>query len=121
MKSSGSAWRDKTSKILSTLGYRSTNYDPDVWVKITIGDNVNSYYKYMLLYVDDVLHLSKDTEEDEFKFHQVYRSKEGLGTLDRYICAKIDKFQLEDGRTIFSITCVEYMCGAIKSRIIICG
>ena len=52
------------------------------------------YYKYMLVYVDDMLHLAKDAQEDMLRLNQVYRFKEGSGPPDRYIGANVDKFQL---------------------------
>ena len=33
----------------------------------------------MFVYVNDMLHLAKDTQEDILKLNQVYRLKEGLG------------------------------------------
>ena len=69
----------------------------------------------MLVYVYDVLHLAKDKQEDMLKLNQVYRLKEGFGPPDRYLGANVNKFQLEDGRTVWSMTCVEYLCGAIKN------
>ena len=51
------------SKLVETLNsvvYRSTESDPDVWVKRVIIYNGSAYYKYMLVYADYVLHLSND-------------------------------------------------------------
>ena len=60
----------------------------------------------MLLYVDDVLHLANNAQEDMLKLNQVYRLKEGFGTPDRYIGANVDKVQLEDRKTVWYMTCV---------------
>ena len=49
------------------------------------------------------------------KLNQVYLLKEGFGPPYRYLGANIDKFQLEDGRTAWSMTCAEYLRGAIKN------
>ena len=38
-------------------------------------ENGTDYYKDMLIYVDDVLYLAKDTQEDMLKLNQVYRSE----------------------------------------------
>ena len=54
------------------MDYRSTEYDPDVWIKRATPDNGTAYYKYMLLYVDDVLHLVKDAHEYMLEINQVY-------------------------------------------------
>ena len=49
------------------------------------------------------------------KLNQVYQFREGVGPSDRYLGHNVDKVQLEDGRTVCSMTCVEYMHGAIKN------
>ena len=58
----------------------------------------------MLVYVKDVPHLEKDAQEDLLKLNQVYRLKEGFGPPDRYLRGNVDKLQLEDGRTLWSMT-----------------
>ena len=47
--------------------------------------------------------------------NQVYPLKEGLGPPDRYFGSNIDKVQLEDVRTVWSMACVEYLRGYIKN------
>ena len=69
----------------------------------------------MFLYVDDVLHLSKDAQEYMLNLNQVYLLKEVLGPPDRYLVTYVDKVQLEDGKTVCYMTCVEYLHGAIKN------
>ena len=54
----------------------------------------------MLVYVDDVLHIAKDEHKDMFKLNQVYLLREGFVSLDIYLGTNVDKFQLEDGRTV---------------------
>ena len=49
------------------------------------------------------------------KLNKVYRLKEGFETPDRYLEAKVDKVQLEDERTFWSMTFVEYMYGVINN------
>ena len=73
--SSGAACRAKLADKLNSIGYRSTKYDPDVWTNRVTTENGTDYYKDMLIYVDDVLYLAKDTQEDMLKLNQVYRSE----------------------------------------------
>ena len=73
------------------------------------------YYKYMLVYVIDVLHLAQDAKEYMLKIKQIYRLKEGFGTPDKYLGDNGDRFQLQDGRTVWSMHCVEYLRGAINN------
>ena len=115
MKSSGAAWITNLVETLNSMGYRSTEFEPDVWIKMATAENSTAYYKNMLVYVNDVLHLEKEAQENMLKHHQVYWLKEGFGPPDRYIGEKFGKVQLMDVRTISSISCVEYLRGAIKN------
>ena len=76
------------------MGYRSTESDPDVWINRVTTDNVTVYYKCMLVYVDYVLHLAKDSQEDMLNLNQVYILKEDFGPTDRYLGANADKVLL---------------------------
>ena len=80
------------------MGHRSTESDSDFCIKRETIDNGTAFYKYMLVYVNDVLHLKKDAQEDMLKLNQGYQLKGGFGPPDRYLGANIDKFQLEDGK-----------------------
>ena len=71
-KSSGSACISKLAVTLNSMGYKSNESDPDVWIKRATSQNGTSYYKYMLVYVDDVIHLAKDAQADMLMLNQVY-------------------------------------------------
>ena len=62
MKSSDKAWRSKLSDTLNSMGYMSTDSEPDVWKKRSTTYNGTAYYNYMLVYINDVLHLTKDAQ-----------------------------------------------------------
>ena len=106
LKSWGVAWRANLVETLNSISYRSTESDPDVRIKMSTVDNGTSDYKYVLVYVNDVLHLTKDAQEDMLKLNQVYQLKKGFGPPYRYLSATFDRFQLEDGITVWSMTCV---------------
>ena len=69
----------------------------------------------MLVYVNDVIHLEKDSHEDMLKLKLVYLLKEGFGSTDRYFGANVDKYQLEDKRTVCYMNCIAYLRGDIKN------
>ena len=56
LKSSGSVWRSKLAETCMLLGYKSSEADADVWMKRDFKPNGDPYYKYMLCYVDDLIH-----------------------------------------------------------------
>ena len=62
-----------------------------------------------------MLHIAKGAQEYTLSINQVYRLKEGFGPPYRYFWEKNDKFKLEDGRSVWYMTCIEYLHGAIKN------
>ena len=94
--------------------YGYTESDTDVWINRLTTDNGTAYYNHMLVYFDDVLHLAKYAQEYMLKLKQIYRLKEGVGSPDRHLSANVNKVQLEDGRTFWYMTCVEYLCVSIN-------
>ena len=58
MKSSGRDFRNHLRDCMEHLGYTSWRTDPDFWMRKAVRSNGQSYYKYLLLYVDDLLAVS---------------------------------------------------------------
>ena len=81
-KSSGSAWRGKLAETLMSLGCKSSEADADVWMNWDFKPNGYPYYKYMLCYVDDLLHIGFKPKEDMDALNMIYRLKWGFGTPD---------------------------------------
>ena len=115
LKSSGAAWRSKLAETLRDLEYSSSEADPDVWLKKEVRPDGSLIWKYMLVYVDDILHIAHNTKVDMDLLHQVYRLKDGVGPPDRYLGANIDKVQLSDGSACWSMTCIDYIKGATEN------
>ena len=91
-----------------------TQADSDVWIKRTVKYDGTPYYKMMLIYVDDVLHLAEDPKEDMEKLSKLYRLKDGIGEPDRYLGGNIERVQTEDGSVAWSLSCHDYLSNAIK-------
>ena len=91
------------------MAYKYTESDPDVWIKRETTDKGTSYYKYMLVYVGNLLHLAKYAQEHMLNINQVYLLKGGFEPPDIYLCANVDKVQSYYRRAIWSMTCVEYL------------
>ena len=115
LKSSGAAWRAKLSETLKAMLYKPSMSDPDVWLKGDVKPDGTPYYKYMLVYVDDILHIAHNPHIDMKLISQYYRLKDGSGEPDRYLGGNIEKAQLYDGTTAWSMTCVDYLKGAIQN------
>ena len=77
--------------------------------------NGDPYYKYMLCYVDDFLHIGFNTKEDMDALNIIYRLKEGFGSPDRYIGGNVNKLQLKGVRVVWSTNCVYYLKSTIDN------
>ena len=58
LKSSGAAFRAHLAETLYDIGFRSGKADPDVWLRLAVKPNGQTYYEYILCYVDDILSVS---------------------------------------------------------------
>ena len=90
LKSYCSIWRAKLSDTLMLLGYKPYEADSGVWMKQYFKPNGDPYYKYMLCFVDDLLHIGFNPKEDMDAFNITYQLKEGFGPPDRYLGESID-------------------------------
>ena len=84
-------------------------------MKRDFNPNVYPYYKYMLFYVDDLLHIGFKPKEDMDAFNMIYRLNEGFGPPDRYLGPNADKVHLKDGQVVWSTNCVDYLNSAIEN------
>ena len=115
LKSSSSSWRAKLVETLMSLGYKSSEADSDVWMKREFKKHVELYYKYMLCYADDLLHIGFNPKEDMDALNMVYWLKDGFGPPERYLGANFEKLQLKYGRVLWSTNCVDYLKSAIEN------
>ena len=101
LKSSGASWHTTLSQTMMDMKYTRCKADHDVWYRPAVKPNGFEYYKYVLIFVDNILHIS----------HNIKATLETLGTLsqlkpgnvrppDRYLGINIGKFQLEDGTNV---------------------
>ena len=97
------------------LGYKSSDEDTDVWMKYYFKPNGDPYYKYILLYVDNFLHIYFNPKEDMDALNMIYRLKQGFGTPYQYLGTNVEKLQLKDGRVVWSTNCVDYLNRSIEN------
>ncbi|KAL7568472.1 hypothetical protein ACA910_012183 [Epithemia clementina (nom. ined.)] len=55
LKSSAAQWRDHISATIRDMGFKSCLADPDVWLRANTKPDGFQYYKYVLVYIDDIL------------------------------------------------------------------
>ena len=115
LKTSGASWRAMFSQSLRDLGFVPTKSDPDVYIRPATKPCGFEYYEMMLVYVDDILHLSHDTSKVEAQLKAAYRLKDGSsGVPERYLGANIKRYNV-DGDILYGMTCEDYCNSAIKN------
>jgi hypothetical protein len=62
LKSSGASWAFMLNDTLKSVGYFPSEADHIVWLKPGVRSDSFSYYQMILVYVDDILHLSHQPE-----------------------------------------------------------
>ena len=116
LKSSGASWRAMLAQTLGDLGYTSTRADPDVWIRPQTKPNGFEYYEMVLVYVDDILHLSHNTQPTIEALGNLYLLRsEACGEPKRYLGANVGKYQLQDGREVWSMSANDYVKNAVKN------
>ena len=60
LKSSGAAFRNLLADKIWELGYRPSRADHYVWLRPAIMPNGDTYYEYVMTYVDDVIAVGHD-------------------------------------------------------------
>jgi len=81
----GSGVEVNISRDNGSAGVPANTGGPRCLDKIGVQEEYKPYYKYMLIYVDDVLHIAENPEEDMAKLGQAYRLKDSVGPPDRYL------------------------------------
>ena len=63
LKPSGAAFWGFFAEILHDMGYKPCQADQNVWLRPATTKDGFDYYKYILVYVDDLLHASHNPDE----------------------------------------------------------
>ena len=114
LKSSGAAWAATFAQSLRDLGYKQCQADPNVWLKVGVKPCGFKYYQLILVYVDDILHISHDPSIVIDALKRLYELKD-VGPTKKYLGANVEQVQSEDGRVFWSMTCVDYCKSAIQN------
>jgi len=54
LKSAGASFRAFMANQLDEMGFKPSTADPDVWMRPAAKPDGEQYYKYILVYVDDI-------------------------------------------------------------------
>ena len=117
LKGSGASYRNHISNCMRHLGYEPCKADPDLWLKPrTREDDGFEYYSYVLIYVDDILVVSHDANNDLAKIDYYFKMKEGsIGDPDIYLGSKIKQITLPNGVDAWLMSPTKYVTEAVKN------
>jgi hypothetical protein len=115
LKSSGAAWRAMFASSLDDMGFRNSYADPDFWIRPACHLGFD-YYEMILVYVDDILCISKQTTPIMKHIASIYRLKDdSIGQPKRYLGANIGTWVLGDGRQVWSMSATSYIKSAVAN------
>ena len=114
LQSAGSSWHHTLAKTLEEIGFVPSRADPDVWLKEATKPTGERYYQWITCYVDDLLAISHDPKSIMANIAKTYDFKDGAQPPDRYLGANISRWQLPDGREVWSMSGKDYIKQALK-------
>jgi hypothetical protein len=96
------------------MGFKPTHADADVYMRRHPCNGGTPYYKYLLVYVDDVLVVSHAPEELMKQIGSKFEIKNGkYGPPTSYLGAGISKVQLSNGKECWSLDSKKYVKAAV--------
>ena len=116
-KAAGRDFRNHLCSCMEFLNFKSCIADPDMWMRPAIKSDGNTYYEYILLYVDDALVVSENAESIlRNKLGRYFHLKEeSIGPPTVYLGGRVRKVQLENGVWAWSFSSSQYVQSPVKN------
>ena len=116
-KAAGRDFRNHLRSCMEFLNFKSCLADPNVWMRPAIKSDGNTYYEYILLYVDDALVVSENAESiprNELRRY-FHLKEESIGPPTIYLGGRVCKVQLENSVRAWSLSSSQYVQSAVKN------
>ena len=115
LKSASFSFRSYMAEKLASMGFLSSLADPDVWLRAATKADGESYYEYVLMYVDDILSVSCDARSILEEIQGTFKFKNGkIETPEFYLGAKLQKKSI-NGIHCWTITSQDSVKAAVKN------
>jgi len=118
LKSSGAAFRAKLAQDLREMGFKSSLADPDVRLRARSESNGETYWEYLLVYVDDILCISHQPKEFMLSFSHIYTLNDGFASPKSFLGVNLSSYSVQDYRGKESI-CWGFQCEEYIKRILL--
>ena len=115
LKSSGASFRAFLAERLDDMGFKSSMADPDVWMRPAVKPDGESYYEYILCYVDDILSISMDAVKQLKDISSVLPLKKNkIAPPEFYLGARLEKKML-NGKEMWTMNSTDYVKAALEN------
>ena len=102
---------------MNGMGFESCKTDPDVWFFSAIKYNSNNYYRYILIYTNNILAIIKNLED--FICHKIGNifvvQPNSIGPPTQYLGNKVSYITLENGQNSWSFGSYQYVQDNVKN------
>jgi len=104
------------AKKLDEIGFVSTQADPDVWLRPAVKPDGDKYYKYVLVYVDDMLVISLNATQvlEDVKSESIKFKNDKIAPPENYLGAKLQLKSINQ-HDPWTITSVDYINAAVQT------
>jgi hypothetical protein len=115
LKSAGASFRVFTAKCVDDMGFKSCPADPDVWMQPVVKSDGETYYEYVMTYIDDLIPVRcnpkgiMDEIQETFKF-----TDDKVEKPSNYLGARLQKKRI-NGIDCWTITSVDYIDAAVTN------
>ena len=100
---------------LDEMGFKSSVDDPDVWMRPAVKPDGEEYYKYILMYVDDILAISMQPRDVINDIKRILKFKNyKVKEPSRYLGARLQK-KVINGWDCWTVTSLDYVKAAVAT------
>ena len=114
LKSAGASFRSFLAKKIDSMGFASCVADPDVWRRPASKEDGETYYEYVMTYVDDIIAISVDAKVilNELKSDNIRYKNDKIEPPESYVGAKLN-VKVMDGVPRWVISSDKYVEAAV--------
>ena len=116
-KSAGADYWRHERKAMHEMGFASCQANADVWMRPGTNSNGTTYWRYVLLYVDDILAIMEEPEHfirNELGSRFTVKEK-SIGPPTQYLGNKVSNVTLENGTKCWSFSSSQYVQNAVAN------
>jgi hypothetical protein len=115
LKSASASFRAYMAKKLDEMGFKSSVADPDVWLRAASKIDGETYYEYVLMYVDDILAISANPLPIMQEIQDMVKFKnDKIEEPSNYLGGRLQKKKI-NGVDCWSTSSVDYVKAAVDT------